>query len=62
MDVNNALLRDLIDRTDVAFQSLLKNPNSHDLQDAYDAAKQNLNRYIASVKNGNEFPEEDSSR
>ncbi|MBT0585264.1 hypothetical protein [Alteromonas oceanisediminis] len=52
MDVNNAYLRDLIDRTDSAFKSLLKDPNSHDLQDAYEAAKRDLNQYISSVKQG----------
>ena len=50
MDVNNTHLRKLIDKTDEAFKSLLKNPASDDLNSAYENAKTELDNYVSSIK------------
>lgn len=50
MDVNNAHLRALIDRTDEAFKQLLKEPSSNDLNSAYESAKIELDQYISMLK------------
>jgi len=50
MDVNNAHLRSLIDRTDEAFKQLLKEPASNDLNNAYELAKTELDQYISELK------------
>ena len=50
MDVNNTHLRKLIDKTDEAFKSLLKNPASDDLNSAYENAKTELDNNVSSIK------------
>ena len=50
MDVNNAHLKQLIDNTDDAFKRLMREPSSHDLNDAYEEAKEALDRYLVSVR------------
>ena len=50
MDVNNAHLRNLIDKTDEAFKRLLKEPASNDLNNAYELAKTELDQYISALK------------
>lgn len=50
MDVNNTHLKRLIDKTDDAFKRLMREPSSHDLNDAYEEAKDELNRYLVSVR------------
>lgn len=50
MDVNNTHLRSLIDKTDEAFKRLLKEPASNDLNNAYESAKTELDRYITELK------------
>ena len=50
MDVNNSHLKRLIDKTDDAFKNLLREPQSSDLNQAYEAAKNELDRYLVSVR------------
>ena len=42
MDVSNEHLKLLIERTDQAFQALLKEPDSDELSDAYELARGDL--------------------
>lgn len=50
MDVNNAHLRTLIDKTDETFKRLLKEPASSDLNNAYESAKNELDQYVSTLK------------
>jgi hypothetical protein len=51
MDENNQHLRRLLEQTDIAFKALMQEPNSSDLNAAYDNAKAELDRYIVSLRN-----------
>ncbi|MCC2617460.1 hypothetical protein LJ739_14500 [Aestuariibacter halophilus] len=46
MDTNNQQLERLLAETDVAFARLLRDPNSDELQHAYDMAKAELDNYL----------------
>lgn len=50
MDVSNERLKLLLARTDEAFQALLKEPDSIELNSAYDAAKAELDDYIGRLR------------
>ena len=50
MDVSNEHLKSLIERTDQAFQALLKEPDSSELSEAYEAARVELDSYVSSVR------------
>ncbi|QJR80123.1 hypothetical protein CA267_004685 [Alteromonas pelagimontana] len=50
MDVNNQHLKTLLERTDTAFRELLKEPDSYDLNIAYEKAKEELDSYIVSLR------------
>ncbi|HBY39919.1 MAG TPA: hypothetical protein DEH24_10905 [Alteromonas sp.] len=50
MDVNNQLLKELLHKTDIAFEALRADPASEELQMAYDEAKQALDNYVTSAK------------
>ncbi|MEG3766188.1 hypothetical protein [Alteromonas sp. 14N.309.X.WAT.G.H12] len=50
MDVNNDHLKALLEKTDKAFQALLKKPDSEELNCAYESAKNELNQYISAVR------------
>ena len=50
MDVNNKHLTNLLDKTDCAFKQLLENPNSAELTESYEHAKQELDFYLHSLK------------
>ena len=50
MDVSNEHLKSLLEKTDEAFQALLKEPDSDELNDAYEAARVDLNSYISSMR------------
>lgn len=50
MDVSNEHLKSLLEKTDQAFQALLKEPNSDELNDAYEAARAELSTYISSMR------------
>lgn len=50
MDVNNSHLKRLIDKTDDAFKDLMREPQSSDLNQAYEQAKNELNRYLVSIR------------
>lgn len=50
MDVSNEHLKLLIEKTDQAFQALLKEPDSDELSDAYESARGELNNYVSSVR------------
>lgn len=50
MDVNNAYLKRLLDRTDVAFQALMREPESAQLFEDYELARSELSEYLALVK------------
>ena len=50
MDVSNEHLKLLIERTDQAFQALLKEPDSDELSNAYELARGELNNYVSSVR------------
>ncbi|TPV56891.1 hypothetical protein FJ444_14130 [Aestuariibacter sp. GS-14] len=50
MDVNNQLLKELLHKTDIAFEALREDPGSEECQLAYDEAKQALDSYITTVK------------
>ena len=50
MDVSNEHLKSLLEKTDLAFQALLREPSSDELNNAYEAAKDELNRYITSMR------------
>ncbi len=50
MDVSNEHLKLLIEKTDEAFQALLREPDSDELSNAYEAARVELNSYVSSVR------------
>ena len=50
MDVNNARLRCLLNRTDEAFKQLLNQPESNELNNAYESAKSELDQYVNQLK------------
>lgn len=50
MDVSNDHLKYLFERTDVAFKALLREPDSAELNQAYESAKNELDSYIAVVR------------
>ncbi|GGF73431.1 hypothetical protein [Alteromonas lipolytica] len=50
MDVNNQLLKELLHKTDTAFQALMDEPGSSELQSAYDEAKLELDRYVVKFR------------
>ena len=50
MDVSNEHLKALLEKTDLAFQALLREPDSEELNIAYEDAKAELDNYISSVR------------
>lgn len=50
MDVSNDHLKQLLEQTDTAFKALLKEPNSYELNDRYERAKDALNAYVMRAK------------
>lgn len=50
MDVNNETLKRLLHKTDEAFQALMENPASNELNQAYEDAKAALDSYLADMK------------
>ncbi|MBU3021427.1 hypothetical protein [Aestuariibacter sp. A3R04] len=50
MDVSNEHLKALLEKTDLAFQALLREPDSEELNLAYEEAKAELDSYISSVR------------
>tara|TARA_B100002049_G_C16024190_1_gene351634 strand:+ start:869 stop:1039 length:171 start_codon:yes stop_codon:yes gene_type:complete len=50
MDVNNHRLKLLLERTDITFKALLKEPDSIELSDAYERAKQELDTFISAMR------------
>ena len=50
MDVSNEHLKALLEKTDLAFQALLREPDSEELNSAYEDAKTELDNYISSVR------------
>lgn len=51
MDDNNPQLEMLLNNTDQAFQRLLQNPDSMELNDAYEDAKNALDGYLIDLRN-----------
>lgn len=51
MDIENRELDLLVAETDFAFKQVMQNPDSSELIAAYDTAKQELDNYLASMKN-----------
>ncbi len=50
MDLSNAHLKSLLEKTDVAFQALMQDPASPELNRAYDEAKVDLDTYVTSLR------------
>ena len=50
MDVSNEHLKTLLDQTDKAFKALLRDPDSHELNNQYEQAKRELNDYMVNVR------------
>ncbi|NVK58297.1 MAG: hypothetical protein HWE26_22135 [Alteromonadaceae bacterium] len=50
MDINNQRLKELLHKTDIAFQALMEEPGSQALQTAYDQSKQELDYYVGKVR------------
>lgn len=50
MDLENRELDVLMAKTDLAFKQVMKNPNSCELNDAYESAKHALDDYLANMK------------
>lgn len=50
MDSNNQQLKELLEKTDHAFQALMDEPGSSELQSAYDEAKQELDHYVVKFR------------
>ena len=50
MDVENKRLEALLDKTDRAFKQLLEHPDSHELNNAYEDAKNELSEYLHHVR------------
>ena len=51
MDGNNPQLEMLLNNTDVAFQRLLQDPESMELNNAYEDAKNALDGYLLELRN-----------
>ncbi len=51
MEINNQRLKELLHKTDIAFQALKEAPGSLELQTAYDQSKQELDFYVGKVRN-----------
>ncbi|WP_100656112.1 hypothetical protein [Alteromonas flava] len=58
MDVNNAHLKQLIDRTDEAFKELIRDPASDELNNAYEDAKKQLEQYLLAVRQRHDIEQE----
>ena len=52
MDVGNKQLEALLDKTDRAFKRLLEQPDSVELEAAYESAKDELSHFIRDMRNG----------
>lgn len=50
MDINNAHLKSLMERTDLAFKALMHDPQSAQLNQEYEAAKQELDHYLSDMR------------
>lgn len=50
MEVKNDQLKYLLERTDIAFKALLREPDSRELTAAYDLAKQELDSFVTSMR------------
>lgn len=50
MDLENRELDTLLAETDFAFKKVMQNPDSCELNAAYDAAKRELDNYLLSMK------------
>ncbi len=50
MDGENPQLEALLNNTDLAFQRLLRDPNSSELNDAYENAKSALDGYLVDLR------------
>ncbi|MFC3094562.1 hypothetical protein [Alteromonas sediminis] len=50
MDVSNEHLKSLLEQTDRAFKALLREPDSHELNNQYELAKRQLNSYVMDVR------------
>lgn len=50
MDVENKQLEALLDKTDRAFKDLLEQPDSHELNCAYEDAKNELSEYLHNIR------------
>lgn len=50
MGINNHHLKSLIDKTDIAFKALQKDPQNPFLFEIYEDTKRELDSYVASVK------------
>ncbi|WP_181898310.1 hypothetical protein [Alteromonas aestuariivivens] len=50
MDVSNEHLKYLLDRTDVAFQAVMREPECDELHLEYEYAKTELDQYVAVVR------------
>lgn len=51
MDVQNKHLEALLSKTDEAFKELMKNPDSSELNNAYESAKTELDLYLTDMRN-----------
>ena len=50
MDISNEHLKSLLEQTDLAFKKLLREPDSIELNNKYEQAKQELNSYMVNVR------------
>lgn len=50
MDVDNVMLRNLLEQTDDSFRRLMDNPQSEQLNDEYQQAKLALDHYLADMR------------
>ncbi|MCV2883733.1 hypothetical protein OE749_03325 [Aestuariibacter sp. AA17] len=50
MDVEHKTLDMLLKKTDMAFKELLKNPDSPELNQAYESAKNELNSHLQEMR------------
>lgn len=50
MDVNNEILKNLLSKSDEAFQALMDNPSSIELNQAYEDAKLALDSYLVEMR------------
>ncbi len=51
MDVSNEHLKNLLERTDTAFNALREQPGSAELSIAYEQARLELDNYVATLRN-----------